>query len=199
MKVLLLAVLCTISFSASAQWWSFSKHKRYPTLAKVNAAPLRVADAKLNFVQVKKLAIGQTDYCLALNEHVVMKTAQHQMRFRQYEDASYSFNELAKIYVQLNKLSEAKWFFLQSNNLSRQQNNDRLTIANLIELATVKSTIGDFALAQQDLDEARDLAQAHNWQDDVQSVKKRVTVLQQSKLAALKPENGLANSRTNTL
>jgi hypothetical protein len=134
-----------------------------------------------------------------LNEHTVMKTAQHQMRFRQYEDASYSFNELAKIYVQLNKLSEAKWFFLQSNNLSRQQNNDRLTIANLMELATVKATIGDFALAQQDLDEARDLATAHNWQDDVLSVKKRVDVLQRSKLAYVKPESGLANAGTNTL
>jgi hypothetical protein len=199
MKVFLLAVLCSVSFTASAQWWPFAKHKRYPQLTNANAASFNVNAAKLNHVQVKKVTIGITDYCLALNEHVVMKTAQHQMRFRQYEDASYSFNELAKIYVRLNKLSEAKWFFLQSNNLSRQQSNDRLTIANLIELATVKSTIGDFALAQQDLDEARDLAIAHNWQDDVLSVKKRVDILQQSKLAYVKPEKSLANISTNTL
>jgi len=199
MKVLLLALMCTISFSASAQWWSFKKHSRYSQLANVKSAPFRLPAARLAYNKITRVTIGQTDYSLALSEHLVMKTAQHQMRFREYEDASYSFNQLAKIYVQLNKLSEAKWFFLQSNNLSRQQNNDRLTIANLMELATVKSTIGDFALAQQDLDEARDLATAHNWQDDVLSVKKRVDILQRSKLAYVKPENSIANAGTNTL
>ena len=119
MKLFLLVLFSTISFSASAQWWSFTKHKRYPALAQVKAAPLNFTAAKLNYTLISKQTLLQTDYSLMLNEHTVMKTAQHQMRFRQYEDASYSFNELAKIYVQLNKLSEAKWFFLQSNNLSR--------------------------------------------------------------------------------
>ncbi len=199
MKVFLLAFLCSISFSASAQWWSFKKHKRYPAIAQVNHAPFTLPAAKAGYARISRVNIGQTEYGLVLNEHFVMKTAQHQMRFREYADASYSFNELAKIYVRLNKFSEAKWFFLQSNNLSRQQNNDRLTIANLIELAAVKSTIGDFALAQQDLDEARDMAAAHNWQDDVVSVKKRVDILQRSKLASLKPETGLASAATGTL
>jgi tetratricopeptide (TPR) repeat protein len=196
MKVFLLALLCTISFSASAQWWSFKKHKRYPMLAEVKYAPFRMPAAKLMNTNVKRVTLGMTTYGLTLSERSVMKTAQHQMRFRQYEDASYSFNELAKIYVQQGKLSEAKWFYLQSNNLSRQQNNDRLTIANLIELANVKSTIGDFALAQQDLDEARDMATAHNWQDDVLSVKKHMDGLQRSKLAYVKPEAGLAGTTT---
>jgi tetratricopeptide (TPR) repeat protein len=196
MKVFLLALLCTISFSASAQWWSFKKNKRYPMLAEVKYAPFRMPAAKLMNTNVKRVTLGMTTYGLTLSERSVMKTAQHQMRFRQYEDASYSFNELAKIYVQQGKLSEAKWFYLQSNNLSRQQNNDRLTIANLIELANVKSTIGDFALAQQDLDEARDMATAHNWQDDVRSVKKHMDGLQRSKLAYVKPEAGLAGTTT---
>ena len=202
MRGILLVLLCTISFSAAAQqWWAvgpLKKFQRYPAIAQVKQSPLKVT-AKLSNARVTNITIGQTIYNLTLNEHTVMKTAQHQMRFREYADASYSFSELAKIYVQQNKLSEAKWFFLQSNNLSRQQNNDRLTIANLIELATIKSTIGDFALAQQDLDEAQDMAKLHNWQDDILSVKKRQDNLQRTKLAAVKTNVGLASTGQTTL
>lgn len=194
MKVLLLALLCTISFSASAQWWRFGRNKRYPLVTQVQSPAYRLTAAKFSPAKVTSVVIGQTAYGLVLNERMVMKTAQHQMRFREYEDASYSFNELAKIYVQLNQFSEAKWFFLQSNNLSRQQNNDRLTIANLIELSNVKQAIGDFSLAQQDLEEARDMAKNHNWQDDMQTVKKHLDNLQLTKLAALKPEAGFGKA-----
>jgi len=199
MKVLLLGLLCTISFSASAQWWRLGKNKRYPLIAQAQTPVLRLTAAKLSPAKVTRVAIGQTVYGLAMSEHVVMKIAQHQMRFREYENASYSFNQLAKIYVRLNHLSEAKWFFLQSNNLSRQQNNDRLTIANLIELSNVKQAIGDFSLAQQDLEEARDMAKMHNWQDDMQTVKKQLDNLQLTKLAALKPEAGFGKAGQTTL
>jgi hypothetical protein len=199
MKVLLLALLCTISFSASAQWWSIKTHKRYALITQAQSPAYRLTANKLSPAKVSRGTIGLTAYSLVLSEHTVMKTAQHQMRFREYEDASYSFNELAKIYVQLNQLSEAKWFFLQSNNLSRQQNNDRLTIANLIELSNVKQAIGDFSLAQQDLEEARDMANNHNWQDDVQAVKKRLDNLLLTKMAALKPEAGFGKAVQATL
>jgi hypothetical protein len=199
MKVLLPALFCLFGFSASAQWLPFLKHKRYAALPEVCSAPVLVKATTFSKPLLTATALGSTAYSLSLNEHTVMKMAQHQMRFREYENASYSFNELAKIYVQLNKMSEAKWFFLQSNSLSRQQNNDRLTIANLIELASVKSTIGDFDLAQQDLDEARSLAAAHNWQDDLNHVQKSVSGLQRNKLVALKPEAGLAQTNEHNL
>lgn len=199
MKVLLPALFCFFGFSASAQWLPFLKHKRYAALPEVCSAPVQVKAIALSKPVVKPAALGLTSYSLSLNEYTVMKTAQHQMRFREYENASYSFNELAKIYVQLNKMSEAKWFFLQSNNLSRQQNNDRLTIANLIELASVKSAIGDFDLAQQDLDEARSMAAAHNWQDDLSNVQKSVNGLQRSKLVTLKTEAGIAQTGEHNL
>lgn len=201
MRGLLLILLCTISFSASAQWWAvgpLKKYQRFPAMAQVKPSPLKL-NAKLSASKVTRVTIGQSFYCLTLNERTVMKTAQHQMRFREYADASYSFAELARIYIQQNKLSEAKWFFLQSNNLSRQQSNDRLTIANLRELANIKSTIGDFALAQQDLTEAHDMASAHNWQDDVMLVKKCQDDLQRSKLAAVKTEAGMPGVTHSTL
>jgi hypothetical protein len=196
MKALLLVLFCFISISASAQWFPIGFHKRYPQIAAVKMRPFKMPAAKITAVNVLPVNLPPSEYVLTISEHSVMKTAQHQMRFREYEDASYSFNELAKIYVQLNKLSEAKWFFLQSNNLSRQQNNDRLTIANLMELASVKQAIGDFALAQQDLDEARGMATSHNWPDDIALVKKRMDILQRSKMAFVKPQGGFIAAQT---
>ncbi|MDT3403243.1 hypothetical protein [Mucilaginibacter terrae] len=201
MRRLLLVLFCTVSFTASAQWWAvgpLKKYQRFPAIVQVKQAPFKI-NTQLNAAKVTRVNIAQSFYCLTINERTVMKTAQHQMRFREYADASYSFAELAKIYIQQNKLSEAKWFFLQSNNLSRQQNNDRLTIANLRELANIKSTIGDFALAQQDLTEAHDMASAHNWQDDVLLVKKCQDDLQRSKLAAIKTEAGMPGATRSTL
>ncbi len=189
MKVILLALVCTVqSFTASAQLFSFLKRStRDQRVLAVASAPLNIKAAKLSNGKVSRQVMSSNDYSLGLNEYTVMKTAQHQMRFRQYEDASYSFAELARIYIQLNRLSEAKWFFLQSSNLSRQQNNDRLTISNLMELANIKATIGDLALAQQDLDEARTMATGHNWTDDVLAVKRTEENIDRKKLAALKP------------
>jgi hypothetical protein len=188
MKVILLALVCTVfSLSASAQFFSFlKKQKRDPQTMVASSAAVDLQSFKLLGNKVQRQIVGNTDYSLGLNEHTVMKTAQHQMRFRQYEDASYSFAELARIYIRLNRLSEAKWFFLQSSNLSRQQNNDRLTISNLMELANIKATIGDMALAQQDLDEARSMAAGHNWTDDLQLVKKTEDNLNRTKLTVVR-------------
>ncbi|MBS7566604.1 hypothetical protein KHS38_19520 [Mucilaginibacter sp. Bleaf8] len=201
MRISLLVLFCTVSLSASAQWYKLklSNYRRQPQLVTSQGPAFKLLPAKMQLTSVKRVSIAQTWYGLLLNEHVTMKTAQHQMRFREYAEASYSFRDLAKIYLQLNKLSQAKWFFLQSNNLSRQQNNDRLTIANLIDLAAIKTTIGDFSLAQQDLDEAHTLAIARNWQDDVAHVNREIKSLQRDKLAALKPGTTYAGTAQTAL
>ncbi|QJD95841.1 hypothetical protein HH214_08125 [Mucilaginibacter robiniae] len=187
MKALLLLVLCGVSFSASAQWWHFGKAKHVPLNLEAKSLAFQWKGLPPAKPQLTRVEMGASEYGLDLYRITVMKTAQHQMRFREYEDASYSFTELAKVYIKQNKMTEAKWFFLQSNNLSRQQNNDRLTIANLVDLAWVKTNIGDYALAQQDLEEARDLANAHGWADDVTLTQKKLSDLQHTKLAALTP------------
>lgn len=202
MRVIFLFLFSAISFSASAQWWKidFKKQHRYPALVHARPAAFKAAAVKVSYnPAMVRVALGETTYGLTLSERVVMKTAQHNMRFREYAEASYNFRDLAKIYVQLNKLSQAKWFFLQSNNLSRQQNNDRLTIANLINLALVKTAIGDFALAQQDLDEARTLATVRGWQDDLTAVDIEIKNLQQNKLVALKPGNNYVGNTQSAL
>ena len=201
MRISLLVLLCSISLSASAQWYklNISNYRRMPQLAQLPPAGIKLRTAAFTKNTITPLSIQETAFGLLLSERLVMKSAQHHMRFREYEEASYGFRDLAKIYIKQNKLTQAKWFFLQSNNLSRQQNNDRLTIANLIDLAIIKSIIGDFALAQQDLDEARGMATNHGWQDDLTHVAQELKNLQRDKLAAIKPSNTYAGNTQSAL
>lgn len=164
----LLAVVCT---SASAQWYRVDRlfrKKREPLPVLTAAANYSFFTAPVkNAVAPKIQAVKPfvSDYCLETREAVVMKAAEHDMRFRIYNDASYNFSELAKLYILQNRFSEAKWYLLQSNTISREENDDKHTIANLIDLAKVKACTGDYLLAQQDLTEAHDIAAAHGFND----------------------------------
>lgn len=187
MRIILLFFLCSISLNASAQWWRFKKHERLPQLNHAQIHPSK------NFIAVStphprlhSYALLRSDYSLEMEEALVMKEAQHNMRFRIYDVASYKFSDLAQLYVLQNRYSEAKWYFLQSSLLSRQQNNDKLTISNLSKLAMVKLEIGDFVLAQQDLREARDIAASRGWLIEVMEMEKRLGYLQHNRIASLR-------------
>src|SRR5437879_6369815 len=109
-----------------------------------------------------------------------MGIASHNMRFRIYNEASYNFSDLAELYYKLHRLSEAKWYFLQSNFLSRQENDDKHTISNLISLAAIKADIGDIPSARADLLEARDLARAKGMQTEKAEIEKKILLLAQN-------------------
>jgi hypothetical protein len=197
MRISLFILLCTVSFPASAQWALFKKHERLPLLEKarwsVQIDHTVVAIQTANSTRtVYSYQLGRSDFSLEAEEAIVMKTAQHNMRYRQYQTASYNFNELASLYTQQNRFSEAKWYFLQSCLLSRQFNNDKLTILNLSNLAMVKSSIGDFILAQQDLVEARNIAAAHGWLIDILAIEKKLGYIQHNRFASLNTTNRYA-------
>ncbi len=71
-----------------------------------------------------------------------------------------SFDNLAKVYYAQSKYTEAKWFTLQSNSLSRAKNDTANIINSLLVLSSIKIDINDYALAQQDLSEALRLSTA---------------------------------------
>jgi tetratricopeptide (TPR) repeat protein len=72
-----------------------------------------------------------------------------------------SFDALAKVYCSQRKYSQAKWFVLQSNSISRIKNDVPNIIASLIKLSTIKMEIEDYKLAMSDLNEALRLSIAH--------------------------------------
>jgi len=69
-----------------------------------------------------------------------------------------SFNDLSKVYRAQKKFSQAKWFILQSNTLSRQLKDTANIITSLIELSGIKSDIKDYKLSMRDLNEALKLS-----------------------------------------
>ncbi|MBK0378758.1 hypothetical protein [Mucilaginibacter segetis] len=77
--------------------------------------------------------------------------------YSKYDDTTglrTSFYNLATIYHSQKKFVQAKWFILQSNNLSRLQNDVPNIISSLIKLSAIKMDIKDYSLAMRDLNEA---------------------------------------------
>lgn len=191
MRFTLLVICCVFGLWAQAQWYhiNLKKHIRFPRIAEVtDHSVARLPHAAVNYQKIKLIHLDRSDYNLEAAERQVTKTAQHNMRFRVYSEASYNFNELAGLYLQQNRLTEAKWFLLQSNNISRADNNDKLTIANLIGLATVKTELGDFTQAQQDLTEAHQIALSRGFREDMLLIEKKIADLKQKRQTLPKPE-----------
>jgi hypothetical protein len=194
MKAVLIMILAAISFSASAQWYRIDlklkkKQERPPVIERVTDHSI----ARLPHVQqpghpkIYPVKFSQGDYRYEAAEAIIMKQAQHNMRFRIYNDASYNFTDLAHLFAQQNRFSEAKWYLLQSNLISRQQNDDKHTIANLIDLATIKIIIGEFILAQTDLEEARDLASSRDFKDNLAEIENIMQYIKQNRLPSSIP------------
>jgi len=68
------------------------------------------------------------------------------------------YDLLSEAYFIQKKYTQAKWFALQSNNTSRNLGETTNIISSLLQLASIKTAIKDYKLAQQDLDEAMMLA-----------------------------------------
>ncbi|QEM06091.1 tetratricopeptide repeat protein [Mucilaginibacter rubeus] len=197
MRYFLLIILCAVGFDASAQWYykPFNKRTRSPQMAYAQSHSIKRLPAPIVAkVKIRPFTIEHTPYVLAMIEESVMKTAQHNMRFHVYNAASYNFSDLAQMYMKQNRLAEAKWFLLQSITISRQQNDDRHTIANLLDLATVKADYGDYAQAKQDLAEARQLAVARGLTFDLATVEKKTRYLQDNKFNTLHTETHFAET-----
>ena len=119
---------------------------------------------------VHEIRIKRSKDSYDLAEASVMKTAQHNMGHGVFYEASYNFSDLARLYMAENRLSEAKWYFLQSINLSRQQNDFKHTVANLIDLAVLKAKTGDYTQALADLAKASEIARVKGFFDNLEEI-----------------------------
>jgi hypothetical protein len=196
MRISLIIFFCAISFSASAQFWQKiglkKKHIVLPELelAKNNSIS-HIKSASLtvnNNIEVHPIALYLSEYTLEATSKYVIGVAKHNMRFRIYNEASYNFSDLAQLYIKLHRMSEAKWYLLQSNNISRQENDDKHTISNLLSLAEIKTYIGDIPSARTDLLEARDMAKAKGMQAETTDIEKKILLLAQNNGNSVRPE-----------
>jgi hypothetical protein len=193
MRYIILIILCAFNLSASAQWWrgDFKSHRRLPQITRIkdhSAERLFKSRLPLYNPKLKVLPLVRSQYNIELSERVVMRAAQHNMRYREYAMASYNFSELAGLYVKENRLSEAKWYYLQSILISRQQNDDEHTINNLVSLGMIKADLGDQVQAQEDLTAARDLARSTGRNNDVKLIETKIKFVQSNKVWLPKSE-----------
>jgi hypothetical protein len=87
------------------------------------------------------------------------------------------FNDLTKVYISQKKYSQAKWYILQSNTISRNMNDVPNIISSLIVLAGIKMDINDNSLARSDLDESLHLAMLNHLPLEQASVQKTYATL----------------------
>jgi tetratricopeptide (TPR) repeat protein len=83
--------------------------------------------------------------------------------YSRYSDTTglrVSFDNLAKVYHSQKKFSQAKWFILQSNSLSRIKNDTLNIITSLIKLSNIKMDIKEYKMAMRDLNEALSMSVA---------------------------------------
>lgn len=186
MRFFLLFACCAISLNTSAQFWK-KKVIRYPLLGEPKSAPMPQ-------FTTPPLSVGNVSYTKFVSkplfdfdevEQAMLKEAKRNMRYRVYQQASYNFSDLAGLYLLHNRFSEAKWYLLQSNALSRDA---KLTLANLLTLAGIKTDLGDISLAKMDLQEARVLANANGLKEDVAEIDRRISALTNSKPLTVRPE-----------
>ncbi|MDB5126553.1 hypothetical protein [Mucilaginibacter sp.] len=74
-----------------------------------------------------------------------------------YEDTTgirSSFDDLARVYISQRKYSEAKWFILQSNKISRQVKDVPNIISSLVKLSAIKMELKEYKMSMRDLNEA---------------------------------------------
>jgi hypothetical protein len=86
-------------------------------------------------------------------------------RYSMYNDTTglrTCFDNLATVYFAQKKYTQAKWFILQSNSISRIKKDTSNIITSLITLSSIKSDIKDYSLAMRDLNEAVQLSVANH-------------------------------------
>ena len=188
MRNRLIILFSIISLSASAQLhvnFDFLK-KKHIVLPLIGAARCHhfnraAITATVSPVDVQPYILDQTQFSLEAQEKMIIKTVKHNMSWRIYNEASYNFSDLAGVYIKLHRLSEAKWYLLQSNSISREENDDKHTIANLISLASVKTDIGDSVSARADLVEAHELANVRGMKEKAEEINQKIQWLDQNK------------------
>lgn len=197
MKIFFTLFIGLFSLQASAQWYAKlpwqKKNERFPALtltAPTNqfASQPLVYDGAFNSFHTN---LGRSRYSINAEEASVMQNLIYSMRFGQ-SAMRIRFDSLANFYFRQNRFSEAKWYLLRSNAISRQQKDYEEIIGSLVALADVKSSLGDFKQADEDLAEATTIASEHNLTPNLLLIEQHSKQIHLNKDVGLKPENHYA-------
>ncbi|WP_207421736.1 tetratricopeptide repeat protein [Desertivirga brevis] len=108
-------------------------------------------------VQLADIKIKQKNYAQA--EHLILKRAMPFFSSVGKPQARIAcFNMLGDIYYIQNRQSEAKWFYIQAQTMYKNQNDFDGNVRSIVNLAKVKSALGDKKSALKDFQDAEAMA-----------------------------------------
>jgi hypothetical protein len=189
MKIILAVFISVFSMNASAQFLWHKKRERLPQLTEPES-PAKTDFSKLNSASFNSFNtnLGLSRYRIDAEEAAIMRDLRHSKRYGQVA-LRIQFDNLANFYFRQNRFSEAKWYVLRSNAISRQQKNYAQIIGSLMVLADVKSVLGDFTQADADLSEAKTIASSHSLTPDLLLIEQHIKQIHLNKETGLKVEN----------
>lgn len=112
----------------------------------------------LNEIALKLATPGASSADLNEAIRYIMQGLHVYSKFRDSTGLRETFDHLAMVYHLQKKYVQAKWFYIQSNSLSRDMKDTINIIHSLVNLSSVKTDIKDYPMAQRDLTEALSLA-----------------------------------------
>jgi tetratricopeptide (TPR) repeat protein len=130
---------------AANEYQNNRKFSRYGT------ALLRLSNAHLslsNYMEAEQVILSQ-----ALKNYTKIHSKDGQMA---------SYQQLGKIYLAANKLTQALWFYTQQGILAQQLNNKAAYIESVLGIAVIKIRKKDYKLATKDLNTAELLSKNAN-------------------------------------
>lgn len=194
MKILYTVFITLFSLNASAQFYTklFFLKKDVPSAPlTAYSVPFKSDSAALIYntsFDHFNTDLGRSRYSIYAEETFIMKKLKYSSRYGQVA-MRIEFDHLANFYFNQNRFSEAKWYLLRSNAISRQQKNYAQIIGSLLVLAEIKSDLGDYKQADEDLSEARSIAVLHNLLPDLQMVEQYINQIRLQKETGLKFQN----------
>lgn len=151
-------LLCLTPFLSRAQ-------SNTDSIKQARAAFIKSQTVKADSLNIAALKLAVPDAVNAdLNKAIdnIMSGLHIYSKFRDSTGLRETFDHLGLVYHLQKKYTQAKWFILQSNSLSRDRRDTLNIITSLISLAAVKEDIKDFSLAKRDLTEALLLAKTQH-------------------------------------
>ena len=132
--------------------------------------------------------LGRSRYSINAEEAFIMRKLKHSARFGQMA-MRIEFDHLADFYLSHNRFSEAKWYLLRSNAISRNQKSYEHVIGSLLVLAEIKADLGDYKQAGEDLAEAKSIAVIHSLTPDLLLIEQYVNQIKLHQKTGLKIQN----------
>lgn len=190
----LIPFLFIIALPASAQFgWLKKKHIVQPDLPRplgltANYITITLKSAKV----VADVDFGLTPYCYEQTEAAMLKTLYHTLRFHMNAESIVNYRVLIDLYISQYHYSEAKWHLLQCNMLAQKTGDTDAIIYTLINLGTVKTQLGEYVQAREDLLQVRSLCLQLGRLADVACIDKKLDNLKARELLNAKTETRYA-------